>query len=105
MDTGGTAEENRCIECPCKRGDWMIRSAVRAVFVTFAIFVLLVLSMAVARAQDTTGTILGTITDASGAVLPGVTVSVKNTDTSQSRTIVTDDGGRYRVPLLAPGHY
>ena len=76
-----------------------IRHAVR-----FAVS-LLALSASVALAQDTTGTILGTITDASGAVLPGVTVTVKNTDTSQSRTIVTDDGGRYRVPLLAPGHY
>jgi carboxypeptidase family protein/TonB-dependent receptor-like protein len=83
----------------------MIRSAVRAVFVTFAMFVLLVLSVAVARAQDTTGTILGTIVDASGGVLPGVTVAIKNTDTSQSRTVVTDAAGRYRVPLLAPGHY
>jgi len=72
--------------------------------VRFAV-VFLALSASVALAQDTTGTILGTITDASGAVLPGVTVTVKNTDTSQSRTIVTDDGGRYRVPLLAPGHY
>jgi len=83
----------------------MIRSAVRAVFVTFAIFVLLVLSVAVTRAQDTTGTILGTVVDSSGGVLPGVTVTVKNTDTSQSRAVVTDDAGRYRVPLLAPGHY
>jgi carboxypeptidase family protein/TonB-dependent receptor-like protein len=80
----------------------MIRLALRCVF---AIFVIFVLSVTVARAQDTTGTILGTITDASGGVLPGVSVTVKNTDTSQSRTIVTDDGGRYRVPLLAPGHY
>jgi len=83
----------------------MLRSAVRAVFVTFAIFVLLVLSVAVTRAQDTTGTILGTVVDSSGGVLPGVTVTVKNTDTSQSRAVVTDDAGRYRVPLLAPGHY
>ena len=80
----------------------MIRPTVRAVL---AIFVIFALPVAVVRAQDTTGTILGTITDASGGVLPGVTVTVKNTDTSQSRTIVTDEGGRYRVPLLAPGHY
>ena len=60
----------------------MNRLALRVVFVIFA------LSVAVAHAQDTTGTILGTITDASGAVLPGVTVSVKNVDTAQTRTIV-----------------
>src|ERR1044072_7483236 len=70
-------------------------------------FVLVVLSVSSvpALAQDTTGTILGTITDASGAVLPGVTVTVKNTDTSQSRAIVSDAAGRYRMPLLQPGHY
>jgi hypothetical protein len=76
-----------------------IRRAVRFAVSIFA------LSASVALAQDTTGTILGTITDASGGVLPGVSVTVKNTDTSQSRTIVTDEGGRYRVALLAPGHY
>ena len=62
----------------------MIRPALRFAFVTFVTFMIFVLSVALARAQDTTGTILGTITDASGAVLPGVTVTVKNTDTSQS---------------------
>src|SRR3954468_23452298 len=80
----------------------MIRLRLRAVF---AIFVTFVLSVALARAQDTTGTILGTITDASGAVLPGVTVTIKHVDTSQMRTIVTDQGGRYRVPLLQSGRY
>src|SRR6185503_16389967 len=68
-------------------------------------FVILVLCAASAAAQDTTGTILGTITDASGAVLPGVTISVKNVDISQTRTIVSDEAGRYRVPLLQPGRY
>ena len=54
-------------------------------------FVIFCLSVALARAQDTTGTILGTVTDASGAVLPGVTVTVKNIDTSQARTVVSDE--------------
>src|ERR1041384_5926400 len=73
----------------------------------FVGFALVILSFAVStsRAQDTTGTILGTITDSSGAVLPGVTVTVKNTDTSQSRSVVSDVAGRYRLPLLQPGHY
>ena len=48
--------------------------------VGFALVIAFV-STVVALAQDTTGTILGTITDASGAVLPGVTVTVKNTAT------------------------
>ena len=77
----------------------MIRLALRFVFVVFA------LSTVAAFAQDTTGTILGTITDSSGAVLPGVTITVKNTDTSQTRVAVSDAAGRYRMPLLPPGHY
>src|SRR5215216_3650035 len=77
----------------------MIRLALRFVFV------ILILAAGVARAQDTTGTVLGTVTDASGAVLPGVTITIKNIDTAQSRTIVSDAGGRYRVPLLQPGRY
>ncbi len=76
-----------------------IRLAVRVAFVT------IFLSVAAAHAQDTTGTILGTLTDPSGAVLPGVTVTVKNVDTGQARTVVSDEGGRYRVPLLTSGRY
>src|SRR5687768_4049051 len=56
-------------------------------------------------AQDTTATLLGTLSDSSGAVLPGVTISVKNVDTTQTRTVTSDDAGRYRVPLLPPGRY
>jgi hypothetical protein len=68
-------------------------------------FVIFCLSVAFARAQDTTATLLGTVTDSSGAVLPGVTVAIKNVDTSQTRTVVSDDRGRYRVSLLPPGRY
>ena len=62
------------------------------------------LAMAVS-AQDTTATLLGTLSDSSGAVLPGVTISVNNVDTTQTRTVTSDDAGRYRVPLLPPGRY
>ncbi|MBI4888600.1 MAG: TonB-dependent receptor [Acidobacteria bacterium] len=58
-----------------------------------------------AAAQDTTATILGTLTDTSGAVLPGVTVTVTRVDTAQTRTVTSDEGGRYRVALLPPGRY
>jgi hypothetical protein len=59
----------------------------------------------VAWSQDTTATILGTLTDSSGSVLPGVTITVTNVETSQPRTVTSDDSGRYRVPLLQPGRY
>src|SRR5437899_11448420 len=56
-------------------------------------------------AQVTTATISGVVQDSSGAVIPGVSVAVKNIDTGVSRTITTDEGGRYTVPDLTLGNY
>ena len=47
----------------------------------------------------------GTIKDASGGLLPGVTVTVHNTDTGAERVVVTDANGIYRAPLLPLGSY
>lgn len=51
------------------------------------------------------GSIEGVVTDASGGVLPGVAVVVKNMDTNVARDLVTDQGGRYRATALQPGRY
>jgi hypothetical protein len=56
-------------------------------------------------AQSAGGSIEGVVTDATGGVLPGVTVVVKNMDTNVSRDLVTDEGGRYRASALQPGRY
>ena len=65
---------------------------------------LLVLSArANANAQVITGTIQGTISDRSGAILPGVSVTVKNVDTNRTRTTLTNETGTYIVPLLPVG--
>ena len=58
-----------------------------------------------AAAQETTGTITGTTTDQSGAVLPGVSVTLKNTDTGIVRTVVTNEAGLYTASLLPIGQY
>src|SRR5258708_15316996 len=60
---------------------------------------------AVAQSQAVNGTIEGTIKDASGGLLPGVTVTVHNTDTGAQRVVVTDANGLYRAPLLPLGTY
>src|SRR2546429_1398194 len=65
----------------------------------------LFLFSALAVAQVTTGTISGTITDSTGAVVPGVTVNLKSVEKGISRTLGTDEGGRYRAPELALGSY
>ncbi|MFN7962214.1 MAG: TonB-dependent receptor [Thermoanaerobaculia bacterium] len=66
---------------------------------------LLIPGVALAQAQATGGSIEGTVTDASGAVLPGVSVTVKSPATGLSRDVVTDEKGRYRAPLLPVGTY
>ena len=51
-----------------------------------------------AMAQVTTGTISGTVSDASGAVLPGAKIVIQNEDTGISRTAQSDAAGRYSAP-------
>jgi hypothetical protein len=60
---------------------------------------------AAAAAQETTGTITGTATDQTGAVLPGVTVTVTHVQTGRSQEFVTNASGNYTAPLLQPGEY
>src|SRR5206468_9194020 len=58
-----------------------------------------------ASAQVITGTILGNVTDESKAALPGVTITMKNLDTGETRIVSTDLQGRYRAPNLGLGRY
>ena len=56
-------------------------------------------------AQTETGQIAGTVTDPSGAVVPGATVTVRNTDTNAERNAQTSDTGAYLVTSLEPANY
>jgi hypothetical protein len=58
-----------------------------------------------AGAQAVTGTILGTVKDTTGAVVPGATVTVTNTGTGFSRALVTDRHGEYNAPSIPTGTY
>jgi hypothetical protein len=52
-----------------------------------------------------TATIVGTVTDSSGAVLPNVAITCTHVETGETRTSVTNDTGLYVLPSLAIGHY
>jgi outer membrane receptor protein involved in Fe transport len=56
-------------------------------------------------AQRINGAIVGTVTDASGAAVPAARVSIRDVNTSITRTFVTDDSGYYSAPQLPPGTY
>jgi hypothetical protein len=58
-----------------------------------------------ASAQAVTGTILGIVKDSTGAVVPGATVTVTNTGTGFSRSVVTDAHGEYTAPSIPTGTY
>src|SRR5436309_8474231 len=58
-----------------------------------------------AWAQLSTAQLSGRITDESGAVLPGVTVTATQTDTGLTRSVTTDEKGTYVLPNLPTGPY
>ena len=83
---------------------------VKSTFAGFCTRALAVLLLALgvaagAAAQETTGTITGVAKDSSGAVLPGVTVTVKNVQTGGTQEFVTNESGIYAAQLLQPGEY
>ncbi|HUP49274.1 MAG TPA: carboxypeptidase regulatory-like domain-containing protein, partial [Thermoanaerobaculia bacterium] len=69
------------------------------------LLVLALPSALLAQSQATTGVIEGVVSDASGAALPGVTVTLRNVETNYTQTLVTDGAGRYRGVLLPLGRY
>jgi len=58
-----------------------------------------------AFAQNDVGSIVGFVSDSSGAVVPGAKVTIKNEGTGESRTVSTDSSGHYAVPNLPPTAY
>src|SRR5258708_32790827 len=64
-----------------------------------------VLAAAALSAQTFRGTILGTVTDPSGAVVSGAKVTVRNTGTGLERTAQTRADGSYSIPELPIGTY
>jgi carboxypeptidase family protein len=73
--------------------------------------VLLVLALAIAgmpvtlAAQSVSGTILGTVTDTSGSVIPNAKVTIVNEGTGLTRTVQSDSNGEFTAPQLPTGHY
>jgi hypothetical protein len=59
----------------------------------------------IARAQQSTGDILGIVTDPSGASIPNATITYTNVGTHDSRTVQSDRSGAFDFPNLNPGSY
>ena len=76
----------------------------RHVVVSVLLAFIILASPPAAAAQVSTGTIVGTVTDANG-VVPGATVTVRDVNKGTSTTYVTDETGAYTAPFLTPGTY
>src|SRR5213596_1004817 len=75
-------------------------------FVITAIVVLIALATtSQSFGQTSTATILGVVKDASGALIPGVSISVKHTESGLTRTAISSERGGYSMPLLPVGAY
>ncbi len=81
-----------------KRNSGFSRSAIGTMLLALVLCPMLL-------AQTDLSTIRGTVTDPTGAVIPGVTITLLNTETSISRTVETNDAGDYEIPLVGPGNY
>src|SRR6185437_3174629 len=68
------------------------------------LFVLLAIFCSAAFAQET-ATILGTVTDPTGAAVPGAKIAITNTATGVSRTVTSNQSGNYNAPDLSIGTY
>jgi Carboxypeptidase regulatory-like domain/TonB dependent receptor len=83
----------------------MARHKVVGVKVFWAVALTLLLMAIPAFAQLPTGAILGSVKDTTGASVPGATVTIRNIDTSISRTVTSAQDGTFNVPGLSTGHY
>src|SRR6202162_5575854 len=98
--TGGP--EMNSVLALCKRG-WSARSK-KAVQLLGGLFAVLLFCLP-AFSQGSFGRILGTVTDQSGGVVVGATVSVVDTERGVTRTLTTDDAGAFNAPNLTAGNY
>ncbi|NWG13012.1 MAG: carboxypeptidase regulatory-like domain-containing protein [Acidobacteria bacterium] len=82
-----------------------MNSIVKQIVLTSICLPVVLASSPAPAAGQTTASIFGTVTDASRAVVPGVTVTATNTLTNDARTTTTGDHGAYSFPSLALGVY
>src|SRR5215470_11081271 len=65
----------------------------------------ILLFVSILAAQGVRATIVGRVTDDTGAVVPGANITITNTGTNEGRSVIVNENGEYAIPQLAPGQY
>ena len=85
---------------------WQREPKTIAIFlVTWVALATVLLSSICVNAQVSGATMTGTVSDASGAVIPNAQISIKNLATGEVRAVTTNSAGFYSLPNLLPGSY
>ena len=82
-----------------------MKRALRSSLALIAILALGGLANRASAQTASSGALNGTVSDASGGVVPGATITVTNESSGAVRTVVSGSEGTYLVPLLPPGSY
>src|SRR5947207_14145034 len=79
--------------------------AMRTITIRAALLAFVLFASTPLFSQSSNGTISGTVADASGAVIPGVTVTATNNATGVVTTVLSNDSGVYNLATVLPGTY
>ncbi len=77
----------------------------RRTFLDLLVVCFVLAGMAFGQSSAGSGSVLGVVTDPSGAVVPDAAITVRNVDTNITRSISSNEAGRYEVVALQPGEY
>src|SRR5438552_7123649 len=77
----------------------------KGIYITGAILICFILGLTAFAQTGINASLGGTVADATGALIPGVEVTAKNTGTGVASTSITNESGTYRFPSLQPGTY
>src|SRR5712692_1959709 len=88
-----------------EEGEEMKSTAVRAALGAVVLVFLLQANPQILRTQTATGSILGTVRDSDGGVIPGVNVSAKSVERGAVRSVATDSSGTYQILSVPAGVY
>lgn len=84
---------------------WMRPRAVKFAYAIFAAFLFALLTPSTAPAQAITGDVVGTVTDATGAVVPNAKLTIVNVGTQEKRHALSGGAGEFSFTTLQPGSY